>query len=180
MKRRYYVSDDLGQLEKLQVELERNGVKTEQIHILSENDAYMNTHNMNAVDPIAKKDMIKSGLIGLAVGVIGAVIILFLSYQFGVNERVTWAPAVFLAVAFVGFSTWEGGMWGIHKPNRDFARFEKLLKSGKHVFFIDLKEDQEAVLKQTMAAFPNLKSAGPGHSTPLWFIGWQKLVRQPH
>lgn len=171
MKRKYFVSDSLEQLEKLEIDLERAGVKTEQIHILSENDAFMDTHHINAVSFIAKRDLVNSGLRGLLIGMAGAAVILLASWQLGISDYATWAPAIFLALAFLGFCTWEGGLWGLHKPNRDFARFENLLHEGKHVFFVDLRDDQEAVFKTIIADYPRLESAGSGRRTPFWALG---------
>ena len=103
MKRHYYISDDLNDLEKLEIELEKAGVDVEQIHCLSNDDAYLETHHLHAVDSISKKDVVRSGLIGLLIGLAGAAAILFLSSHFGISENFTWAPALFLSIAFLGF-----------------------------------------------------------------------------
>ena len=39
MNRHYYVSDDLDELERVEEELEASGIGTEQIHVLSEQEA---------------------------------------------------------------------------------------------------------------------------------------------
>lgn len=174
MKRHYYVSNDLDDLESLELELEKAGVDTEQIHVLSDNDAYLETHHLHAVDSISKKDVVRSGFIGLGIGVIGAAAILFLSYQFGVSESVTWAPALFLSVAFLGFCTWEGGLLGIQRTNKDFARFQNDLDNGKHVFFVDVKADQEHLLEEVISKHPRLDKAGLGDASPEWVVGAQK------
>ncbi len=174
MKRHYYISDDLDDLESIEIELEKAGVDVEQIHVLSDNDAYLETHHLHAVDSISKKDVIRSGLFGLAIGLVGSIIILFLSYQSGISENFTWAPALFLSVAFLGFCTWEGGLWGIQKPNRDFARFQDEIKNGKHIFFVDVRPEQEATLSEVANAHPKLKLAGSGDAAPEWVVGAQK------
>ncbi len=174
MKRHYYVSNDLDDLESLEIELEKKGVDTEQIHVLSENDAYLETHHLHAVDSISKKDVWRSGFIGLGIGIVGAIIILFLSYQLGVSESVTWAPALFLSVAFLGFCTWEGGLFGIQRTNKNFERFQNDLKNGKHIFFVDVKADQETLLEEVVANHPGLSKAGSGEGAPEMVVGVQK------
>jgi hypothetical protein len=39
----------------------------------------------------------------------------------------------------------RGRIFGIHKPNRNFARFEQALRDGKHIFFVDLEPNREAI-----------------------------------
>lgn len=174
MKRHYYISDDLDDLESIENELEKSGVDTEQIHVLSDNDAYCETHHLHAVDSLSKKDIIRSGFIGLAIGLVGSVLILFLSYSLNIHEHVTWAPALFLAIAFLGFSTWEGGLWGIQKPNRVLARFQEELRCGKHVLFVDVTAEQESVLQSVVEAHPKLVTAGDGNASPQWVVGAHK------
>ncbi|WP_086929485.1 NAD/FAD-utilizing enzyme [Agarilytica rhodophyticola] len=174
MKRHYYISDDLKDLESVEVELENSGVDTEQIHVLSEDDAYLETHHLHAVDSISKKDVIRSGIFGLIIGIVGAVIIFSISYQTGISEEYTWAPALFLSIAFLGFCTWEGGLWGIQKPNRELARFQDAIKSGSHVFFVDIKDDQESIVNRVIQTHPNLKLAGSGNGSPGWVVGTQR------
>ena len=44
MKRFYFISDDLDDLERLEAELEDNGLQQPQIHVLSEDDAELARH----------------------------------------------------------------------------------------------------------------------------------------
>ncbi len=174
MRRHYYLCEDLNKLEQFEIELESAGVDVEQIHVLSDDDAFLQTHHLHGVDSISKKDVIHSGIIGLLVGLVGATAILFMSYQLGISETFTWAPALFLSLAFLGFCTWEGGLWGIQKPNRDFARFQAELKQGRHVFFVDLRPEQEATLKNIVKKHDKLQPAGLGDASPEWVVGIHK------
>jgi hypothetical protein len=36
-------------------------------------------------------------------------------------------PFIFLAIIALGFSTWEGGFYGIQSPNFHFSKFEDVL-----------------------------------------------------
>ena len=171
MKRHYYVSEDLAELEKLEHELEDSGLGTEQIHVLSEREAELEEYDLNPVDSISKKDVIRSGLIGLGVGLVGAALMTVLFLQTGLYDSATWGPAVvFIVVAFVGFCAWEGGLWGIQTTNRAFARFQKELKRGRHVFFVDVNQEQEAVLIDAVAHHENVKPVGDGDGAPQWVI----------
>ena len=44
MKRHYFISDNLDDLDRIEVELERRGVNKPQIHVLSRDDAGVDTH----------------------------------------------------------------------------------------------------------------------------------------
>ncbi len=48
MNRHYYISDTLDELELLERELETSGIPTEQIHVLSEQDAELERHRCMA------------------------------------------------------------------------------------------------------------------------------------
>ena len=57
MERHYYLSDDLDDLEAIETELEDAGISTPQIHVLSENDADVETHHLHEVDSFSKSDI---------------------------------------------------------------------------------------------------------------------------
>ena len=178
MNRHYYLCDDLNELEKVELELETAGIDVEQIHVLSDDDAFLQTHKMPSVDSISKKDVVQSGIIGLLVGLLGAAVILLSAIQFGINEQFTWAPAMFMSAAFLGFCTWEGGLWGIQKPNRDFAKFQTMLREGKHLFFVDLRPEQEPILQDVTGKHQALHSAGTGDARPEWMVGAHKNINK--
>lgn len=174
MKRHYFIGEDLADLKKLEVELESAGVDIEQIHVLSNNETDMEKLNLHAVDSISKKDVLRSGFMGLLVGVIGAVGIMYYFTASGYVESVTFAPALFLSLAFLGFCTWEGGLWGIQRNNRQFEPFQRDLQKGRHIFFVDIKPDQETKLSAVVAHHPNVQLASSGSGAPGWVIDTQK------
>jgi hypothetical protein len=175
MKRHYYLSDDLDDLEHVETELEKAGVPTPQIHVLSRDDAGVAMHpNLHPVEAVLKKDVVHGTEIGAVIGVLGAALVLGISYFSGVTETVGWVPFVFLAVIVLGFCTWEGGLFGIQKPHQDFERFEADLDAGKHVFFVDIDDEQEAALTSIVGAHPRLQAAGEGAATPVVVVAAQK------
>lgn len=174
MKRHYFISTDLDDLETVEQDLERAGVSTPQIHVLSEDDAGVENHHLHEVQGVLKKDVVHGTEKGAIIGAIGAVAILVLAGFSGLTETYTWVPAIFLAVIVLGFCTWEGGLIGIQEPHTDFRRFQDQLHEGKHVLFVDIPLDQEDLLKTVVRNHPKLKDAGEGASTPGWVIGAQR------
>ena len=175
MKRHYYISNDLDDLDHVEEELERAGVATPQIHVLSLDDAGVATRpHLHPVEAVLKKDVVRGTEIGAVGGVIGAALVLGIAYFTGVTESVGWVPFLFLAVVVLGFCTWEGGLFGIQEPHADFVRFQEDLDAGRHVFFVDVDEQQEAALARIVSAHPTLRAAGEGEATPKVVVEAQK------
>ena len=174
MKRHYFISDDLDDLETVEQDLERAGVDTPQIHVLSEDDAGLETHHLHKVEAVLKRDVVHGTELGAVIGVVAAAAILLFASFSGLTETYTWVPAIFLAVIVLGFCTWEGGLIGIQEPHTDFKRFQDQLHAGKHVLFVDVPIDQEDILKSVISDHPKLEDAGEGSSTPGWVIGAQR------
>lgn len=178
--RHYFISDDLDDLELVEEELEKQEVDTTQIHVLSLDDTGTENHiHLHDVTSFMKRDVIRSGELGLAVGAIGAVLVLTVAYFAGwTTSAAGWIPFIFLAVIVLGFSTWEGGFIGFQKVNKHFERFEKVLADGKHVFFVDLLPEQEGILDEVVGRHPGLELAGTERGTPSWIMKGQKRIPQ--
>ena len=166
MKRHYYISDDLDDLEVVERDLESAGVTTPQIHVLSEDDAGLDEHHLHKVEAVLKKDVVHGTELGAVVGVVAAAAVLAIAYFSGLTETYTWVPAIFLAVILLGFCTWEGGLIGIQEPHVDFKRFQDDLKAGRHVLFVDVDAEQEETLRNIVDQHPRLTPAGEGAATP--------------
>jgi hypothetical protein len=174
MKRHYYISDDLDDLETVERDLEAAGVTTPQIHVLSEDDSGVELHHLHEVEAVLKKDVVHGTRLGALVGVIGAAAIMILAWISGLTATYTWVPAIFLAVIILGFCTWEGGLIGIQEPHVDFRRFQDDLHQGKHVLFVDVDPEQESILRSVVGNHPKLKHSGEGGATPGWVVGAQR------
>jgi hypothetical protein len=172
LRRHYFISNNLDDLEVFEEQLEASGVATAQIHVLSRHDADVeHHHHLHEVQSFMKNDIVHLTMRGAVVGVCAFIFVLGFSYLMGwTNTPAGWTPVVFLAIVLLGFCTWEGGLLGIQKPNHRFARFEKALLEGKHIFFVDLHPDQEEILEKTAQLHPQLERAGTGRSTRHWLI----------
>jgi hypothetical protein len=176
MLRHYFISDSLDDLEVFEEQLEAAGVATPQIHVLSRNDAEVHRHpHLHEVESFMTKDIVHSTIRGAVVGLCGAALVLIVAHLAGWTQTaVGWMPFIFLALVVLGFCTWEGGLFGIQTPNHNFRRFEKALNDGKHVFFVDLEPQQEAILEKVLKSHPQVELAGTGPSTRHWLITLQQ------
>ncbi len=178
MKRYYYISDDLDELEKIEHELEEAGIVTEQIHILSNRDDEVARHHVHSVTSIMKKDLVHSTLVGAAIGVVAAVLVLAIAALAGWPETWTWVPFIFLAIVLLGFCTWEGGLWGIQEPNHEFKRFNKALDDGKHILFVDIDPGEFESVDKITHSHPHIEDLGTGKSAPRWIVSGQNMFRR--
>ena len=179
MLRRYFISEDLDDLEAVERELEQQGINTPQIHVLSEQDASVEQHHLPEVSPVLKSDVVHATELGAVVGVIGAIVVLVLAYAMGWTDSAAgWVPFIFLAIVVLGFCTWEGGFIGIQEPNVNFKQFQDVLHQGKHVLFVDIDPQDETILNRTVRRHPKLKLAGSGAGAPGWVVRTQIYFRR--
>lgn len=176
MNRHYYISDNLDDLESIELELQDRGFETPQIHLYSRQDKIteVDAHKLHEVTDFTKRDVFYSGLMGLGIGLIGAIIVLACFYLFDWHSSaVGWMPAIFLAIIVLGFCTWEGGLRGIQEPNRELKKFDKILARGRHIFYIDFESEQQDVLRDVISNHPTLEFAGEGAAAPSWLVQGQ-------
>jgi hypothetical protein len=178
MKRHYFIGDDLNVIGAVERALMAKGIAAEQIHVLSLNDADTEQRQLHDVQSLMKKDVIHSAEIGALLGLVASISVIAIAHFTGVATKVGWVPFVFLAIVLLGFFTWEGGLIGIQLPNSRFRRFEKALRAGQHVFFVDVEAAEEPHVAQVMEAHPHLRPAGTGSSSPKWLVGLQQNARR--
>jgi len=178
MKRHYFISDDLDDLERIEQELESRGVNKPQIHVLSKDDTAVARHrHLHNIEAVFKQDVVNGTLLGAMFGILAATLVLMFGYMTNLTETYTWMPFYFLAVVMFGFITWSGGFYGIQTPHKDFRRFQKDLGKGKHIFIVDLDPSQEDVIQQIKTRHPHLDDAGTGNATPRWIVMGQQSFR---
>lgn len=178
MKRQYFISDNLKDLEAVEQELLEKGITRPQIHVLSNSDSELEKHHLHPVAEVMKTDVVNSGLWGLGIGLCGALLVIGATLIMGWAGTVGWTPFVFLALIILGFCTWEGGFLGFQEKNRRFKRFEDTIRDNRHVLLVDVGEGQESVLDDVVERHPHLAPAGEGEPTPGWVIVGEHQLRE--
>ena len=176
MQRHYLIGTSLDELENFEDQLEAAGISVPQIHVLSLDDGEVAKHqHLHEVQSVMKSDLVHTSLQGAVIGVVLSLITLLMAHQFAwADSSAGWMPFIFLTVVLMGFCTWEGGFIGIQKPNYKFARFEKILASGKHIFFVDLMPAQTPILDELLKIHPTLERAGTEENSQYWLIFLQR------
>lgn len=178
MERYFYASDDLRDLERLETELESEGVVRPQIHVLTDSEAQLKRYRLHEVSSLMRTDVVRKGLLGAVLGVLGCVLVIGVAAGSGAAASFGWTPFVLLAIVVLGFCTWEAGFLGFQVPNRRFRDFQRLLDEGKHVFFVDIRAGQEALLERAIARHPRLERIGQGAGVPWWLVALQDRYRR--
>lgn len=182
MTRYFFVSDDLDELEKLEEELESTELVTPQIHLLTLDEGGAANHrHLHEVTALMKTNVLHSMLYGAAVGLVASLIVLGVAHLAGWTQTAAGRlPFVFLAVIVLGFFTWEGGLWGIDTPNQSFRRFEEAIKSGRHLFFVDVLpgKGHRKILEKAVRKYPRIEPAGTAHGAPHWIVSWQHSLKR--
>ncbi len=179
MKRHFYINDDLDELDRIEQELESSGVHKPQIYVFSQDDSGVLAHDhLHNIESVFKNDVVRGTILGAWIGVGMAALVLIVTSYSNWPSTYTWVPFIFLAIVLLGFFTWSGGLYGIQEPHHDFKRFETELRAGKHVFTVDVDENQEDILNNVVKAHPGLKLAGTGKSSPRWLVMGQYNIKK--
>jgi hypothetical protein len=178
MKRYYFIGDDLDVLAAVERALMAKGITAEQVHVLSLNDADAEQHHLHDVQSLMKKDIVHWAEIGALFGLVASIAAIAIAHLSGLAAQFGWIPFVFLAIVLLGFFMWEGGLIGIQLPNCRFRRFERVLRAGEHVFFVDVDSSQETHVHEVLTVHPQLRPAGTGPSLPRWLVGLQQNARR--
>jgi len=175
MKRHYFISDNLDDLEAVERELESRGVTTLQIHVLSQSDADVGNRKLHEVMAFMKTDVVRSTLFGALIGICACLATLAIAHTSGFTKtNFGWVPVIFLALILLGFCTWEGGLRGIQEPNQRFRSFQPELRNGKHILFVDVEGEEEGLLKQIVNRHPGLSGVRVEQSGPYWVVAAQQ------
>lgn len=178
MRRYFYVSNDLDDLERVENTLEEAGISRGQIHVLSNDDAGVKEHNLNQVYSWFRTDVISTTYKGAIIGLILAVLVLVLSNSSGVTETIGWAPFIMLAIVCLGFCTWEGGLIGSHLPSSRFKKFQENIENGEHILMIDADSKDVEFIDSVVAKSPGLHSAGADDTKDQWTVATEKRFRK--
>ena len=90
MERHYFISDDLDELDRVEAELESEGMDRPQIHVYSEDDTGVETHeHLHNMEAVLKKDVVYGTELGAVIGVAAAGAVLLIAWLSGLPQTVT-------------------------------------------------------------------------------------------
>lgn len=69
-----------------------------------------------------KKDVVRSGRVGLLVGLVLAIVAVAFAYASGWTETAAgWIPVIFLGAVLCAFCLWEGSFFGLQRTSAPSA-----------------------------------------------------------
>ncbi|WP_075187590.1 hypothetical protein [Teredinibacter haidensis] len=174
MRRYYFLSNDLADIQRAEHDLYSAGYSFHQVHVLSGQDAELEKRHVHEVNPFAKLDILHSSLLGASIGVFLAAAVLLVGFVVRTETVVGWLPFVFLSIVVFIFSAWEGGFYGIQTGSAEFQRFKTLLAKGYHVLMVDCRKEDKVAMDSILAYHESLTDTGSGVARPSWLIASQK------
>jgi hypothetical protein len=178
MRRFYYLAKDLDRVDQATRALRQAGFERHQLHVLSlDDEGVARRPDLNGVVSLMKRDLIGSGVRGALVGTALVALVLTAAWLLGgLASPVGRVVTLFGAVAAFGFCVWEGGFYGIQTHNRMIRKFEKALRRGEHVVFIDADEAQRNLLDRELSQYPDVAAAGSTRGIPKWLLVGRREV----
>ncbi|WNO08416.1 NAD/FAD-utilizing enzyme [Teredinibacter sp. KSP-S5-2] len=160
MKRLFFISSSLDDIDKAEHQLIDAGINGDRFHLLSSNESAAIARDLHAISSLAKTDVVHWMERGVLIGMAGVLIVLSSGYFSGLYESFTWAPFIFLSLVIFGFSCWEAGFVGIQKKNYKYARFDRELSKGNHIFMVDIEGGEKTYVKNVCEETYHMSSAG--------------------
>lgn len=176
--RHFFISNNLDDLDLFEKQLGKETISPIQIHVLSHDvEGVLQHPHLYGVGSFMKLDIVRSGLIGAAIGICVFSVVLMLTQYFDwYQSGAGWIPFIFLALVLFWFCVWEGGFIGIQRKNALFGKFKKILNDGLHVFYIDLYPHQEVILHRILKLHPEVILAGTGKAEPNWLVALNQKI----
>lgn len=151
MKCFYYLAPSLDSTHAIADDLNSVGVVEWFIHVIARDEAGLRREKLHSSNYFETTDIIRDGLIGAALGFVGAILALGLVLAF--KPFGPEAPTVlygFIFVVITLFGAWVGGLTGIDNENRKIRRFHDNVENGEFLLLIYAQKEQEDAVRQVM------------------------------
>lgn len=166
MKRLFFISSSLDDIDNAEHQLMDAGIKGDRFHLLSSNESAAIARDLHAISSLAKTDLVHWLERGALIGLAAVLVVLLSGYFSGLYQSFTWAPFIFLSIVIFGFSCWEAGFVGIQQKNYKYARFDRELSKGNHVFMVDIEGGEKNYVKNVCEESFHMSPAGEDSPWP--------------
>lgn len=152
MKCLYYLAPDLASTQGIARDLGEVGVSDWFLHVISRDEAGLRREQIQSSNYLETTDLLRNGLIGANLGLIGAVIMVGLVMWFEpFGSDVPKAAYFFLLLFFTLFGAWVGGLIGLDQENRKIRRFVSDIDAGRYLVLLYVLKEQEDDVREMMA-----------------------------
>lgn len=147
----YYLAPSLVSTNQVSSDLSDVGIDKWHVHVISRDEAGLRRERLQSGNWFETRDLLRDGLIGallgLAVGVVGTLLMMLLQ-PFGPN--VPAVSYVFFAILATLFGAWVGGLIGLDSENRKLKRFREDIEMGQYLLLIYARKGMGERIKAMM------------------------------
>lgn len=161
MKRLYFLTKSISEVDNVAEDLHRAGVSDGNFHVLSNNKAELSDHRIPMTSPLHERDIVRcmerGALVGITAGVFCSIAgILFSDVIAVAGYR---APLAIVVVSGL-FGAWAGGLCGMSLENHKIRRFHDAIAAGFYLIMVDAGSVDEQLLSTVMVWHPQVYKAG--------------------
>jgi hypothetical protein len=144
MKRLFYLVSDLKLVERITHELEHNGIKETNIHIVGEKSYAIKKAHLHEANLIQKTDLLPSlkrgALIGFALSIILSGI-----YVYVLPDNIKLNHYILVSIVIFGviFGAWASSLIGVSVEDPIVEKFENYVKQGHYIMVVDSYSEHE-------------------------------------
>ena len=151
MKRYYYLTKSIDEVDKVADDLHRAGVTDWNFHVLGNNKAELSDHHISMTSPFHERDIVRcvqrGALIGITAGVFCSIAgTLFSSF---IAEAGFGAQFTILCICGL-FGAWTGGLSGMSTENYKIRRFHDDIEAGYYLILVDTDAQRDNVVPAVM------------------------------
>ncbi len=151
MKRLYYLTRNVQSTERIAEDLHREGITDWHFHVISKNEAGLQTHHVHLAAPWHRFDILHTGERGALIGGTAGFLLALIAVLYTPIGEIFGFWFLPLPTALCGFfGAWVGGMVGLSHENYKIARFHDSIEHGDYILMVDCRKDQEARVRNMM------------------------------
>ena len=157
MQHKYFLSDDLNELEEFHDELVELGIDHNHIHLWVNQPGNIKKSRILPINDFMKTDVVHSTIRGAFLGALVALLVLCSSLIIGHHDELGIYPYVCVALVCLGLVTWEGGLWGIQNTHHKFKQHADSINHNKFMLMLDFQQKEYEALRQVEKKHTSLK-----------------------
>ena len=154
-----FLLESLRSSDRITQTLARQGIKTDDVHFVSENKSDFSGHCVREASIFEERDVFHSGV---RMAILGIAVAASVSAAVTVVQPYGWQPTLinyfFFCLLFGGFGAWIGGLSGISHRNYRLNEYQHELEEGHALMLVYTDEAHEQSMRNALATdFPDVQ-----------------------
>jgi len=143
MKRLFFLSDNIDQVEAISNDIHKRGINDWHFHVVCNDERGLLSHKVHSANYLNRFDIFRSGERGAIWGLMGGIILVLLLNNFTqafVEFGVGLALVMIIPVTM--FGAWIGGLVGVNHEHYQLKQFHEAIEDGKYLIMIDVPKGE--------------------------------------